>query len=148
MEELFKEPYVECYFDGEAHVLFHIWLKRPTSEQFRNGLKRVYDEFLKHKEKHPCIHWLADTRNLGVLSLEDQGWLEKVWNEMLFVKAGVKTHAVIVGNDVFAKYAMEKFKKTMTEKYASQNLHLGTFPTKESAYTWFGEVVKKLNVNS
>jgi len=40
---------------------------------------------------------------------------------MLFIKAGVRAHAVIIGADVFAKYAMEKFKTTMQTKYADKN---------------------------
>ena len=56
---------------------------------------------------------------------------------MLFNKAGVKSHAVIIGNDVFAKYAMEKFKNSMQELYADKRLHLETFPDKDAAYQWF-----------
>lgn len=62
------------------------------------------------------LHWLADTQELSILPLDDQKWLDEVWNDTIFVKAGVRSHAVIVGNDVFARYAMEKFKKTMTQK--------------------------------
>ncbi len=46
-----------------------------------------------------------------------------------------------VGNDVFAKYAMEKFKKTMNIKYAAQNILLETFKDEKDAYGWF----KRLN---
>lgn len=138
METIFKEPYLECYYDEEANIMFHVWIKKPNSEQLRSGLTRVFNEYTGLKRKRGGdIHWLADTQNIGVISIDDQAWLEKVWNEMLFVKAGVKTHAVIIGNDVFAKYAMEKFKKTMTEKYKDKNLHLATFPEKAAAYEWF-----------
>ena len=138
MDNIFKEPHLECYYDEEANVMFHIWVKKPNSEQLRSGLTRVFNEYTGLKRKKGSdIHWLADTQKIGVISIDDQAWLEKVWNEMLFVKAGVKTHAVIIGNDVFAKYAMEKFKKTMMEKYKDKNLHLATFPDKASAYEWF-----------
>jgi hypothetical protein len=102
-----------------------------------NLFSEVYNEYVKHKKSNPVLHWLGDARLMGVLSLEDQSWLDKVWNEMLFVKAGVKTHAVIIGTDIFAKYAMEKFKKSMLAKYADQNLLMETFPDKEAAYKWF-----------
>ncbi|MFO7257291.1 MAG: hypothetical protein DIU61_006325 [Bacteroidota bacterium] len=140
METIFKEPHLECYYDEDANVMFHVWIKKPSSEQLREGLTRVFNEYTNMKKKKGGnIHWLADTQKIGVVSIDDQGWLEKVWNEMLFVKAGVKTHAVIIGNDVFAKYAMEKFKKTMMERYRDQNLYLATFPSKEEAYAWFKE---------
>jgi hypothetical protein len=44
---------------------------------------------------------------------------------------------VIIGTDVFAKYAMEKFKTSMQAKYVDRKLFLETFPDKESAYKWF-----------
>ena len=63
---------------------------------------------------------------------------------MLFVKAGVKAHAVFIGSDVFAKYAMEKFKTAMQTKYADKNLHLDTFKNKEEAYKWFKSIESEI----
>ncbi|MNC95431.1 hypothetical protein D3C83_125500 [compost metagenome] len=80
--------------------------------------------------------------------MDDQGWLQKVWNETLFVKAGVKSHAVIIGEDIFAKYAMEKFKKNMQEQFADRNLQIETFPDKESAYKWFKSIEETWKVNT
>jgi hypothetical protein len=137
MTTLFSEDSLDCFFDDEAKVVFHVWKRKPKGDEFRSGLTKVYNEYVKHKKSNPVLHWLGDARLMGVLSLEDQSWLDKVWNEMLFVKAGVKTHAVIIGTDIFAKYAMEKFKKSMLAKYADQNLLMETFPDKEAAYKWF-----------
>jgi hypothetical protein len=141
MESLFKEPYLECFLDSDAKVLFHVWTSKPTSVQFREGLTKVFNEYQKHKGKFTTpLHWLGDTRLMGVVSVDDQGWLQKTWNGMLFEKAGVKTHVVIIGNDVFAKYAMEKFKTSMQQLYADRNLQLETFPDKDSAYKWFRKI--------
>lgn len=141
MKKIFSRDYLDCFLDEEAMVLFHVWLRKPTSPEFRDGLLSVAKEFTDYKAKHgKSLHWLGDTRNVGVLSIEDQGWLDRVWNETLFVKAGVKNHAVIIGKDVFAKYAMEKFKTNMTTKYAGKNLHLETFEDKDSAYKWFASL--------
>ncbi len=143
MKKLFARDYLECFFDEDSMVLFHVWLRKPTSQEFMDGLTSVCNEFINYKNQHgTLLNWLGDTRNVGVLSIEVQGWLEKVWNEMLFVKAGVKIHAVIIGNDVFAKYAMEKFKNNMNTKYAGQNLYLETFVDKEAAYKWFESIGK------
>ena len=149
MKSLFKEVTLECFLDSDARVLFHIWYGKPTSHSFRDGLMRVCNEYIIHKKNFDTpLHWLADTRSLGVVTVDDQGWLQRVWNETLFVKAGVKSHAVIIGDDVFAKYAMEKFKKTMQEQYADKNLHLETFEDKESAYKWFKTIEQTWKVNS
>jgi hypothetical protein len=141
MTSLFKESYLECFLDTDAKVLFHVWNSKPTSQQFRDGLTKVFNEYQKNKAKFsPTLHWLGDTRLMGVVTVDDQGWLSKVWNDMLFGKAGVKTHAVIIGDDVFAKYAMEKFKTAMRQQYADKNLHIETFPDKDSAYKWFKNI--------
>lgn len=142
MKNLFTRDYLECFLDEGPMVLFHVWLKKPTSAELKDGLTSVHAEFMKYKNQHgKPLHWLGDTRKLGVLSVDDQGWMEKVWNEMLFVKAGVKTHAVIIGTDVFSKYAMDKFKKSMQAKYG-ESLHLDTFVDKDAAYKWFESINK------
>ena len=140
MKPLFKEPVLECFLDTDAKVLFHVWLSKPTNEQFKQGLTKVFDQYQIYKKEISPLHWLGDTRLLGVISLESQGWLEKTWNDMLFQKAGVKSHVVIIGTDVFAKYAMEKFKTSMQTKYVDRKLFLETFPDKESAYKWFKQI--------
>ncbi len=142
MKTIFKEDYLECFYDEANSVLFHVWIRKPSSEEFKDGLTRVYDTYLSYKKTGTLLHWLGDTRNMGVLSIDVQQWLDEVWNEMLFVKAGVKTHAVIVGKDVFAKYAMDKFKNAMMEKFAAQKIHLDTFEDREAAYEWFKSVEK------
>jgi hypothetical protein len=144
MQTLFSEDYLDCFFDEDNNILFHTWKRKPKGEEFRSGLTRVYNEYLTLKKTHAILHWLGDTRLLGVVAIEDQGWLDKVWNEMLFVKAGVHTHAVIIGTDVFAKYAMEKWRKNMLVKYEGQKLQMETFVTKEEAYTWFKAAEKEL----
>ena len=149
MKSLFKEVTLECFLDSDSRVLYHIWYGKPSSYNFREGLMRVFNEYMTHKKQFKTpLHWLADTRSLGVVTVDDQGWLQRVWNETLFVKGGVKTHAVIIGEDVFAKYAMEKFKKTMQEQYADKNLYLETFPDKDSAYEWFKMVEESWKVKS
>jgi hypothetical protein len=143
MKTIFSEDYLDCFFDEDAHVLFHVWKKKPKGDEFRTGLTKVYNEYINLKKANPILHWLGDTRLMGVVSMEDQGWLDKVWNEMLFVKAGVRTHAILIGTDAFAKYAMEKFNKNMQAKYAAQNLQMGSFTDKEGAYKWFKEAEKR-----
>ena len=135
---------MDCFLDEENRVFYHVWNRKPTSNEFRNGLIKVYENYLTHREQYPILHWLADTRNIGVLSIDDQYWLDKVWNELLFVKAKVKTHAVIIGENVFAKYAMKKFKDQMLKVYEDQNIHLDTFVNKEQAYDWFQAIEKEI----
>lgn len=137
MKTLFEEEFLLCKFDEENKILYHIWLDKVKGDLFRNSLLRVLNYYKNLKTEHPILHWLGDTRNLSVLPLDDQKWMDETWNELLFVDAGVKTHAVIIGNDAFAKYAMDKFKNTMNQKYESQNIALETFKDEAAAYSWF-----------
>jgi hypothetical protein len=149
MKLLFKENYLECSLDVDARVLFHVWTQKPTSEQLRSGLTRVFNEYNTHKKSfNTPLNWLGDTQKIGVITIEDQGWLEKVWNEMLFVKAGVRAHAVIIGGDVFAKYAMEKFKNSMQTKYADRHLFIETFKDKTDAYKWFKSIEDQITATA
>lgn len=143
MKVLFEEKELVCYFMEEEKVVFHKWLDNCKGEAFRSKLMRVCDEFVKLKKTHPFLHWLGDTRKLAVMSLDDQKWLDEVWNMQLFEKAGVKTHAVITSNDVFVKYAMQKFCNNMNQKYADRQVHLATFTSEEDAYDWFRKLNKK-----
>ncbi len=141
MITLFEEEFLVCKFDEDNKILYHIWLDKAKGEAFRNSLLKVLNHYKTLKSDHPVLHWLGDTRNLSVLPLDDQKWMDETWNELLFVDAGVKTHAVIIGDDAFARYAMDKFKNTMNQKYASKNIILETFKDETAAYNWF----KKLN---
>ena len=144
MRTIFTNDYLECYLDEENGVLIHIWIRKPNSEEFKNGLIKVYETYVSEKGNYQLLHWLGDTRKMGVVSLDDQHWLDNVWNEMLFVKAKVRTHAVIIGDDIFSKYAMEKFRDEMLSQFEEQDIHLETFIDKDGAYEWFKSMEKVL----
>ena len=143
MKVLFEQKNLVCYFNEEEKVVFHKWLEKSKGEEFRSALLKVCEEFVKLKKSMPVLHWLGDTRNLSVMPLDDQKWLDEVWNTHLFEKAGVKSHAVIINNDVFVKYAMQKFCQTMGQKYADKQVQLATFTSEEEAYQWFRSLSKK-----
>lgn len=137
MKTLFEEEFLICQFDEENKILYHIWLDKAKGDVFRNALLKVLDFYKTLKSSYSTLHWLGDTTKLSVLPIADQRWLDETWNELLFVEAGVKTHAVIIGDDAFARYAMDKFKNSMNQKYADQNIILETFKDEAAAYNWF-----------
>jgi hypothetical protein len=134
---IFDVDFLTCALDDEASVLSHEWKRKPSPAEFKEGLMKVYDTFVQNKGNFKLLHWLGNTKNMGVLGSETREWLDNVWNETLFVKAGVQSHAVLVGTDIFGKYAMQQFSKTMSEKYKDKNLKMGVFETEEEAYEWF-----------
>ena len=128
-----------CDLDPEIPLLKHRWMRKPTSEEFRKGLVQIQKIYLQHKDDYTNLKWLADTELLGELTEEDEQWLTDVWEDLLFVEAGVKVHAVILGDDIFADYSMEHFKAISDRSLAEKGIKLGVFLRFEKAYKWLEE---------
>ena len=133
---IFDNEFLSCELDDSLPVLRHYWKVQPTGEQFRSQRLNVLEEYKKLKPTYEDLAWLADTTELGELDEETETWLVEVWEDLLFVKAGVKIHAVILGESIFADYPMENFKQDAEQKFHAYNVHLGVFSTKEEAYDW------------
>ena len=73
---------------------------------------------------------------LGEVDEETEAWFVRVWDDLLFNQAQVKIHAVILGDDLFAEYPMEKFKMDAEEKFKQLNVQLGVFSNELKAYDW------------
>ncbi len=80
--------------------------------------------------------WLVDAALLGQLDEEVEKWLVEEWEKMLFEDAGVRIHAVILGQSFYADYPMEKFKQDAELKFEKFNVHLGVFSNQREAYEW------------
>ena len=134
--KIFDNEFLSCELDDSLPVLRHYWKISPTGEQFRSQLLNVLEEYRKLKPTYKDLAWLADTGQLGELDEETENWLVDVWEDLLFVKSGVKIHAVILGESIFADYPMENFKQDAEQKFHAYNVHLGVFSTQEDAYEW------------
>lgn len=133
---IFENEFVRCELDDSIPVLRHRWLKEPLSEVFKTNLIRIQQEYIQLSKSYAQLAWLADTEMLGELDEEAEHWLVSVWEDLLFTKAGVRVHAVILGPSIYADYPMEKFKLDAEEKFESQNHHLGVFSNQLAAYDW------------
>jgi hypothetical protein len=142
---IFEDEFLSCELDDSLPVLRHYWKKAPTGEQFRSELLKVLEEYKKLKPTYGELAWLADTTELGELDEKTENWLVEVWEDLLFVKEGVKIHAVILGESIYADYPMENFKQDAEQKFQAYNVHLGVFSTKEDAYTWIKEQLLIVN---
>lgn len=133
---IFENDLLICELDDSVPVLRHRWTKEPTDEQFENGLIELARQYPDLKKSYKNLAWLADTKLLGELSPEVERWLENTWEEVLFRESGVTIHAVILGENIFADFPMEKFKMDAEEKFNSLNVHLGVFSNQKTAYDW------------
>ena len=143
--EIFDNEFLSCELDDSLPVLRHYWKKAPSGDEFESNLLKVLEEYKTLKPSYKDLAWLADTTQLGELDEDTETWLVEVWEDLLFVKGGVKIHAVILGESIFADYPMENFKHDAEEKFQTYNVHLGVFSDHEEAYTWIKEQLLILN---
>ena len=100
---------------------------------------KLNGEYISVGEAKLWEETLADTTRLGELDEKMEAWLVEEWEDLLFVKAGVKIHAVILGESIYADYPMENFKQDAEQKFQDYNVHLGVFSNQEEAYSWIKE---------
>ncbi|MBX2962929.1 MAG: hypothetical protein KF687_10480 [Cyclobacteriaceae bacterium] len=133
---VFENEFVACELDDSLPVLKHRWKKEPSGEIFRSTLLVIQQHYTELAKDYPFLAWLADTQLLGEVDEDTEVWFSKTWDDLLFNQAQVKIHAVILGDDLFADYPMEKFKLNAEEKFKAYNVQLGIFSDEEEAYDW------------
>ncbi len=142
---IFDNEFLSCELDDSLPVLRHYWKKAPPGDHFKLKLLNVLEEYKTLKQSFKNLAWLADTTQLGELDERMEAWLVDEWEDLLFVKAGVKIHAVILGESIFADYPMENFKRDAEQKFQAYNVHLGVFSNHEEAYSWIKEQLLTAN---
>lgn len=138
---IFENEFVRCELDDDIPLLRHRWLQPPPAEEFKFILKRILDEYIQLQKTYKNLAWLANTELLGELDLEVEEWLVHEWEDLLFDTAGVKVHAVVLGESIFADYPMERFKQDAEERHRTENIHLGVFSSDKEAYAWIRQHV-------
>lgn len=133
---IFDNEFVTFQLDDSLPVLMHRWKQAPPSEEFEFTLKRILDEYKIRVKTYPTLAWLVDAALLGELDEKVEKWLVEEWERMLFEDAGVRIHAVILGQSIYADYPMEKFKQDAEAKFEKFNVHLGVFSNQREAYEW------------
>lgn len=133
---IFENEFVTCQLDDSLPVLLHRWKQAPPPEEFEFILKQILEEYKPLSKSYKNLAWLVDAAELGELDEEVENWLVNNWEKMLFEEAGVRVHAVILGQSIFADYPMEKFKQDAENKFQKFNVHLGVFSTQQEAYAW------------
>src|SRR5688572_26108829 len=136
---IFDNEFLSCELDDSLPVLRHYWKKVPPGEQFKLELLKVLEEYKKLTQSFATLAWLADTTQLGELDEKMETWLVEEWEDLLFVKAGVRIHGVILGESIIADYPMENFKRDAEQKFQDYDVHLGVFSNLEEAYSWIKE---------
>src|SRR5687768_8396885 len=104
IKRIFDNEFLLCELDDSLPVLRHYWKKAPPGEQFKLNLLKVLEEYKTLRQTFKELAWLADTTLLGELDENTEDWLVEEWEDTLFGQAGVKIHAVILGDSIYADY--------------------------------------------
>lgn len=136
---LLENEFIVVDIDSTVPVMKHKWLQEPSPEEFKIQLLALQKLYISQKDQYDELKWLADTKLLGQRSYEEEQWLEQTWEKLLFEEAGVKVHAVLLGDDIFADYSMEKFKALAAKRYEEAGVKLGVFLIEENAMKWLNE---------
>jgi hypothetical protein len=97
---IFDNEFVKCELDDSLPVLIHRWKSELPGEEFKYNLRRVLEEYQNLKKSYKRLAWLADTVKLGELDEDVEEWLVNTWEDLIFKKAEVKIHAVILGQSI------------------------------------------------
>ncbi len=133
---LLENDYVICELDDSLPVLKHRWKQETPGEIFKENLVAIHELYLHYSKTHDHLAWLADTQLLGEIDEDTENWFSDVWEDLLFRIGNVKFHAVILGEDFFADYPMEKFKMNAEERFKELDIQLGVFSDEDEAYDW------------
>jgi hypothetical protein len=123
------EPWLLMRWDGDHRCIFAEWKAFATSREFQGALMRV----LEAVRERQVVNFVNDTRNLELISDEDQGWLRYTWAP-LAAASGLRRIALVVASHGLSKMAIE----TMLKRRTQPVLQSQTFESLEDAMKWIG----------
>jgi hypothetical protein len=124
--ETMSEAYT-VYFDKENQLVVMEWNGYATSRQFRDGTELMLNTLIQHK----ATKVLADIREMKIIGMEDQQWLE---NDFLprATRFGFRTLAIIQPKAYFNKVAVE----AVSYKVDKDKLAIKFFEEPATALEW------------
>ena len=129
--ETYTETY-NIYFDPEINAVVMEWNGYATSKQFKEGTELMLNTLIKNN----CSKVLADIKDMKIIGMEDQQWL----NEEFLPRAttfGFKAIAIIKPDYYFNKVAVE----SISYKADKNKLTINFFDNREEAKEWLGNMV-------
>ncbi|MDN5202029.1 hypothetical protein QQ008_11665 [Fulvivirgaceae bacterium BMA10] len=124
--------YTTVGFDEKGKYTYMRIKQKGDSDQFRMAHDKVFEIY---KKEQPGRH-LADTRGMGVVSLDDQKFVSQNFLPRVveFSPNNCIKIAVLVSEDAFSKFAVESIGKKMSEMPA--NIQHKMFKSEEEAVGW------------
>jgi len=119
------------YFDPEINTVVMEWNGYATSKQFKQGTELMLNTLIKNN----CSKVLADIKDMKIIAMEDQQWLNEEFLPRA-TKFGFKAIAIIKPDHYFNKVAVE----TISYKADKDKLTINFFDNTKEAREWLGKV--------
>lgn len=117
----------DIYFDENINSVVMEWHGYATSRQFKEGTELMLNTLIKHGASKV----LADIRDMTLIGMEDQQWINEVFLPRA-TKFGFKAIAIIKPRNYFNKIAVE----TISYKVDREKLTINFFDNIEDAREW------------
>ena len=117
----------DVYFDKEINSVVMEWHGYATSRQFKEGTELMLNTLIKNNSSKV----LADIRDMTLIGMEDQQWINDVFLPRA-TKFGFKAIAIIKPQSYFNKIAVE----TISYKVDKEKLTINFFDNIEEAREW------------
>jgi hypothetical protein len=119
------------YFDKDINAVVMEWDGYATSKQFKQGTELMLNILIKNN----CSKVLADIKDMKIIAMEDQQWL----NEDFLPRAttfGFKAIAIVKPDYYFNKVAVE----TISYKVDKDKLTINFFDNVNEAKEWLSKI--------
>jgi hypothetical protein len=122
-----QEKIYHIYFDPELNSVVMEWDGYATSRQFRDGTELMLDTLISNNT-HKV---LADIRNMTLIGMEDQHWLEHAFLPRA-IGSGFRAIAILRPKHYFNKVAVE----SVSYKVDRKKLNITFFDNIAEAREW------------
>jgi hypothetical protein len=126
-----KNEVYHIYFEKESDTVIMEWDGYATSEQFKAGTELMLNTLIKNN----CVKVLADIKDMVLIGMEDQEWLNTHFLPRA-IEFGFKAIAIIRPDFYFNKVAVE----SISYKVDQEKLTINFFDNIIDAKTWLQTV--------
>ena len=128
-ELLYHTEYVDIVFDKPDHLLLVCWRRPVKSHEYRDGIEETGRHLLRLKVEK----LLVNNQRMGVLTMDDQGWLAKISIEVIS-KSNLKYLAIVSSTDALQQMTNEVLDKRVKDEAPSFLTQY--FLSEEDALEW------------
>lgn len=122
------KPYVKVFWDPSTKVLSSVWKGFATFVEISSIGFRILDAVIFEK----ATKVLYDAREMEILDNDSEKYISGVFTKEM-LGAGVKYAAVVLPEDVFAKYSIDNIQQTII---SNKNACVNYFNSLPKALKW------------